>query len=178
MSALSTALYALTAAQGIAGAAGQRQQARGVIAQGAYQSAADETNARLATARARDAVARGAAAEREFRRGTRGLVGTQRAVSAANGVMVDDGSALDLNLDAETLGELDALTIRNNAAREAWGFQTEATSYRARAAMARLAARQAAGALRGASIGTLLTTGATLVGMYKDSRDRSGGSTA
>jgi hypothetical protein len=39
--------------------------------------------------------------------------------------------------DQAYLGELDALSIRNNAQREAWGFKMEATDLRKRAEIAR-----------------------------------------
>jgi hypothetical protein len=83
-------------------------------------------NADLADQQAADAEARGAVAENEYRTQVRGLIGSQRAGFAANGVDVGFGSSVDVQADAARLGELDALTIRSNAAREAWGYKVQA----------------------------------------------------
>lgn len=53
-------------------------------------------------------------------------IGTQRAVQAANGIDVNSGSAAQLQDDTAMIGELDALTIQNNAAREAYGYRIQA----------------------------------------------------
>jgi hypothetical protein len=53
-------------------------------------------------------------------------IGTQRSAQAANGIDVNSGSAAQLQDDTAMLGELDALTIQNNAAREAYGYQVQA----------------------------------------------------
>src|SRR3989304_3955374 len=47
------------------------------------------------------------------------------------------GAAADVQADAAFQGELDALTIRTNAAREAWGYQVQAEDLRTRATIAR-----------------------------------------
>ncbi|KAF0146654.1 MAG: hypothetical protein FD153_1 [Rhodospirillaceae bacterium] len=97
------------------------------------------------------------------------LLGEQRTALAANGVVVDDGSAQDIQRDTQTLGAMDALTIRGNAAREAWGHtadrnlaQYQASVYRAGGdaahQMGRLQGQQAAWAGTFGA-GTALTSG-------------------
>ncbi len=95
----------------------------------AAKKAGDETGAIL-DQRARDARTIGADEEQRYRANVRGLIGSQRAGFAAQGVDVGQGSAVDVQADAAYLGELDALTIRNNAAREAWGYEVEADQAR------------------------------------------------
>lgn len=90
-------------------------------------------NARLSDAQAADAIARGYDLETRFRRDLRGVVGSQRVSYAAQGVEVDEGSALEVQEDTVYWGEVDALQIRVNAAREAWGYQVEAEDFRMRA---------------------------------------------
>jgi hypothetical protein len=58
------------------------------------------------------------------------LIGTQRAGFAGQNVDVGQGSPTDVQGDAAYLGELDALKIRNNAAREAWGYRVQAQNAR------------------------------------------------
>jgi hypothetical protein len=98
-------------------------------------------NAAMAEARARDALARGAEEESRYRQGVKVLIGSQRAGFAAQGVDVGVGSPVDVTADAAFLGELDALTLRNNARREAWGYRVEAENFRLGGQQAQTAAR-------------------------------------
>lgn len=107
------------------------------------QAAADDQagiadyNANVADLQAADALARGTEQENKFRAGVRGIVGSQRAGTAAGNIDVSYGSAVDVQADAAFLGEQDALQIRTNAAREAWGFQVQGEDLRRRAAVTR-----------------------------------------
>lgn len=128
-----TAPMMLTAASGI-GALGS---AFGQYQAGQYNSDVARFNERIARMQARDAWERGLEAVGRHRQSVRKLIGSQRAALAAQGVDVNDGSALAVQQDTIALGEQDALTIRNNAAREAWGFRVQAAGYRSAAGMAR-----------------------------------------
>jgi len=86
-------------------------------------------NQQVAGGQAQDAIARGEVEERRYRTSIRQLIGEQRASMSAQGLDVSFGSALDLQLDVAYYGELDALTIRNNAAREAWGYRMQGAGY-------------------------------------------------
>ncbi len=151
---------------GASAAVGLTLAGGGLQAYGQYQSGrANERlmdyNARLAEQQAEDALARGREAEGLQRLKTRVTIGSQRARMAASGVDISaEGSAIDLVADTARLGELDALTIRNNAAREAWGYRTQATDYRMRGDIARTEGTYGA-------IGTLLTTGSRAYGMTR-----------
>lgn len=83
-------------------------------------------NAAMLEFQAKDAITRGAEAEDLFRKQLKGVIGSQRASFAAQGIDVDSGSALDVQKDTAYQGELDALTIRANSAREAWGYSMNA----------------------------------------------------
>ena len=74
---------------------------------------------------------------------TRAAVGGIKAAQAANGVDVNSGSAKDVQQTQSMLGALDALTIRSNAARQAFGFQQEAVSNEAQAKLDKTAAANA-----------------------------------
>lgn len=131
-------------------------------------------NAAVADLQARDAIERGVDEENRFRSSVKVMVGSQRAGFAASNVDVSYGSAADVQADAAYLGELDALTIRTNAAREAWGYQVQAEDLRKRATIARkegvyaeqagkttAAAQRTSGTL--GVIGTIANTGASLL---------------
>jgi hypothetical protein len=130
-----------------------------------------EYNASVADLQAKDAVQRAAESESNFRSGVRGMIGAQRAGFAAGNIDVAYGSAIDVQADAAYLGELDALTIRTNGVREAWGFKVQAQDLRTRAAIARKEGTQilAEGASRQTAArwemaGTILGASASLAG--------------
>lgn len=91
---------------------------------------------------------------------TRGEVGAIKTNQAAGGVSVDSGSAVDTRVSAEELGKLDALTIRSNAAKEAYGYQTQAANFEAESELDKAEASHdlEAGWIKGA--GTLIGGGA------------------
>ena len=91
-----------------------------------------EQNAGIEEQRAAQAIEAGRVAEEQFRQKGEQLKGAQRAGFAASGVEVDTGSALDVAQDTAELTELDALTIRHNAALQAFDFNVSARNQRLR----------------------------------------------
>lgn len=119
--------------------AGKQEKKAGEAQRAVAESQAEliDFNASVADQQAADALARGAQEEQRFRQGINGIIGAQRAAAAGSNVDVGFGSALDVQADAAFLGELDALNIRTNAAREAWGYDVEAYDTRRRAEITR-----------------------------------------
>jgi hypothetical protein len=111
----------------------------------AAQSAASDMriNAGYAKEAANDALSRGRYDADLQRIRTGQAIGTQRAAMAANGGLVNEGSNAQLQEDTAALGELDALTIQNNAAREAYGLKVQAISGYSNANKTALAGQQA-----------------------------------
>lgn len=126
-----------------AGALGAAQQGNAAAGAAQYQAAVARNNQRVAEWQARDAEDRGRVAEQNQRFKTSGVIGAQRAAAGASGVEVNTGSAADLTADTAALGELDALTIRSNAGREAWGHRVNADNYAANAEMLDVQAKEA-----------------------------------
>ncbi len=123
-------------------AASLASSAIGSIAQGKAQSASDKYNAQIArnntqiaTQNATFAGEEGAVNAGAEELKTRAQVGSIKASQAANGVDVNTGSAVDVRSSAAELGELSAINIRSNAARSAYGYQTQASSDTAQAAL-------------------------------------------
>lgn len=120
-----------------------------LLEQGAEENARiGEYNASLLEAKARDAQRRGFEDESRFRIDLRGLLGSQRAGYAGQNVDVGTGSPVDVVTDTAYQGELDALTLRTNAAREAWGYRAEAENERMQAAATRRLGKLQAGSTR------------------------------
>jgi len=118
-------------------ATAKREEAKASNKAAEYNAQISERNAEIAELQAVDAEKRGVIAESQHRLRMARLVGSQRVSAAGSGVVVDEGSPLEILQDADRFGELDALTIRANAAREAWGFRTQVGDFTSRAALAR-----------------------------------------
>jgi hypothetical protein len=116
---------ALGAASLAFGAMGAYQQSASAKASMEYQSQVAQNNAITAEYQAQDAVKRGEVAEAEQRRRTSMMKGSQTARLAANGLDISEGSALNILSDTDWMGEQDALTVRDNASREAWGYRQQ-----------------------------------------------------
>ncbi len=121
-SAAITASFYSTMAATLVSVNSARQQAR------ASRSIA-RRNAAIARQRVVDARLRGGAAELRKRRQIHRLLGAQRAAGGASGAQIESGSLQRLQDDVVTLGELDVMTIRNNASREALGLETQAQNF-------------------------------------------------
>lgn len=137
---------------------GSAISAYGQAEAGDYNAALAEQNAKVAGIQAQDALTRGTAEESRYRGQVSKLMGRQRAAIGSSGIEAS-GSALDILADTARTGELDALTIRNNAAREAWGYRVQAVNSRAQGKIDKFSSRVGA-------LGTLLTGGAQAYGIY------------
>lgn len=101
------------------------------------QARIDEQNAAVADMASADAVSRGRTQETVSRLKGGERIAAQTAGYAASGVDVQSGSAQDVEAATALTNELDAQMIRANAAREAWGYRTQAGQFRLRAQLAR-----------------------------------------
>lgn len=98
---------------------------------------------------------------------TRQLIARQRVGMGANGIELDSGSALDVQLDSQMMGELDAENIKRNAELKARAYlqQGENFNYQADANIASGNAAQRAGVLNGVASG-LSGAGSVISGYY------------
>lgn len=124
-----------------------------------YQAEVETQNKQQGLLAAADAINRGDIEEANARTRTRLLIGQQRAGYAAAGVELGSGSPLSTTADTAMLGELDALTIKNNAQREAWGYSSQSAEFANKAAMTKIAAKNNTGS-------TLLTGGSQVLEQY------------
>lgn len=120
---------------------GAIQQGQAAKDQANYQAQVAENNAILAQRAADDERAIGREEERRQRIITEQQIGEARAMFAGQGVLVDEGTALDLTSDIAEIGELDALTIRSNAERRAMALEAEGANFQGEASLARARGR-------------------------------------
>jgi hypothetical protein len=123
MSIASTAMSVYSA---VSGAKGEQGQAK-------YNAAVARNNALSAEYQAQDAISRGNKAAEDHSRKVAALSGTQRASMAARGLDLSEGTPVDILTDTELFGTYDTNTIKDNAAKEAWGARSAASNYRGQA---------------------------------------------
>ncbi len=131
-----------------------------------YNAAVMNRNAENSNAQATRVEEQGAIDEKVHRQKVQQMIGTQRAGFANTGLLVDDGTSLDVTKDTAGFGDLDAQTIRNNAAVQAWGVRNQSADYRAGANLATM--RNSSGMLQAG--GSLLAGGSQLVGQYSSAK--------
>lgn len=132
-------------------AAGAFTGAFGAYTQSKDNQQALNEQARIVDFQAKDAERRGALTLNKHRLNVAQIKGTQRAALAARGLALDEGSALNILQDTDYLSEVDASTIQDNTAREAWALRTNASQLRSRAAQERPGLAAATSLLSGAT---------------------------
>lgn len=119
-------------------------QAQAAEQQAKFQSDIAGINAKLAEGQAEDAITRGNSEAGRAINKARRVAGSQRLAAAAQGLNIAVGSPAEAARDTETMGAIDAMTIKNNAVREAYGYRMEAINTRLNARSGQIAARQEA----------------------------------
>lgn len=151
---------------------GSMQQGKAAQAQANYQAAVANNNAKLAEWQAQDAIERGKEEERQHRTQVQRFLGSQRAAIAGSGFEMGDETSLSLLSDTAAQGELDALTIRSNAEREAWGYKVQGSNYQADAGLARMRGQSAASSSMWAAGSDLLSGAAKFGSTYQDYKQK------
>ena len=101
------------------------ESAAAIKAQGSYASTIANTNAAMANLKASQTLQAGDVEASRQNLKTQAAVGSVRAAAGASGVDVNKGSPAMTQAGITTAGGIDVATIKNNAARAAWGYQTQ-----------------------------------------------------
>lgn len=142
-STLSTVGTVASALSGVTGAIGSLSSAEAQKKAAGYQARVAQNNQAIAGNAANLAAASGESQVEQQGMKTAAEVGAIKAAQAASNIDVNTGSALDVRSSAAALGELDALTIRSNAEKAVYGYQTQGISYGAQAGLEQAQAAQA-----------------------------------
>lgn len=167
----STAAYlslGATALGAVTSAMGSIQQGKAQAAQYKYQAAVDRNNKIISDRQYQDAIKRGEAAEEDVRRKTAQIISKQRTGFASNNIDLGSDVVFDTLSDSSMFGELDALTVRSNAAREAYGYQVQGMNYQASANNSLMAAKNAKSAAKTSAFSSVLSGASTLASNYAD----------
>lgn len=108
---------------GIFGAIGSQQQAQALGMQGQMYSQQGDQALALSKVGSADALARGNQQAGVIQTKGSQLAGAQQVGFAASGVDTQSGSPLSAMADTRMMSAMDQATVKNNAAREAWGIQ-------------------------------------------------------
>lgn len=137
-------------------ALGTAQKAHAAREQGKLEESVARRNAATARIKADEARRRGEVLANRRRTEGRARVASQRAGFAAQGIVVNTGTALEVQEAEDRLTDEDVIQIRNNAALDAWGFDTQAQEADFGAKTAKFNRRQAvSGAILGGFTGAL-----------------------
>lgn len=158
------ALGASAAGAGI-GAIGAMNQGKAQSNALMYQAQVAENNAQIARNNAQLVTQSGEQQTANEGQKTRADVGAIKASQAASNIDVNTGSAVDVRSSAAELGQLNALTIRSNTAREAYGYEVAATGQQATAALDTAGAANAVRAGTTNAISSLLGGASSTAGM-------------
>lgn len=140
-----------------------------------YQSKVAKTNEGIARMQAADAIIRGQDNENTVRQKTAQLKATQVAALAARNIDLGSGSPLEILTTTDFMGERDARTVRDNAAKEAWSHDVQAGAYADDAAMLDWRAKQQTPTADAFS--TLLTGAGQVASSWYAMRNRTTGGT-
>lgn len=100
-------------------------QSRALKAAGDYQETVANTNAEIANIETEQILSSADASVSRRDMARRAMIGSARARAGASGTDVNSGSNALITIGEDFAGKIDALTIRNNAARAAWGYKVQ-----------------------------------------------------
>lgn len=158
---------------GIAGIAGAGINAMGQMgamnaqsANAAYKAQVAANNQKIALENAGMETQSG-----EINAGNRGLktraqIGATKAGEGASGVDVNTGSFAKARASEAERGMTDALTIRSEAAKKAWAYETQAANFGAESQLDRAEADQASAAAPWVGIGSFLSSASSVGEKY------------
>lgn len=135
--------YVLMAASAVVAASGAQQAAAANRDSANFRAQVSLNNQQISQKNSELATAAGAEQAAEQGLKTKAVVGKIKAAQAASNIDVNSGSAVDVRSSASELGQLDALTVRSNAARAAYGFDVQASNYGAQSQLDRAEAKNA-----------------------------------
>ncbi len=130
-------------ASAAAGAVGSMQAAKAQATNARFQSQVAQNNATIEKQNADYAAKAGQEAATVQSLKEAQTAGAIKASQAANNIDVNSGSAVDVQESQKETGELDTLTVMNNAMLQSYGYNTQATNFSAEAGLQSQQADQA-----------------------------------
>lgn len=152
----------MTVAGGAVSAVGAARKGKADSQAQAYQAQVARNNQVISEQNAVREIDKGRLEEQAKRMQTRALIGSLRASGAGSGFDVNSGSKVDLMAGAADLGELDAMTIKNNAQSRADSLRNQGASFSAEASMRDRASKYASDSIGWNIASSILDTGSSV----------------
>lgn len=127
-----------------------------------YQAGIAQLNKQIALQNADYAVATGETQARDYGMGAAQKFGAIRAAQGASGIDVGSGSTQDVQKGQKLATSIDLGTIRQNAARVAYGYETGAAQDEAQSRLYGMASKDAESAGRIKALGSLISGAASV----------------
>lgn len=124
-----------TAASGAVGGYGAVKQGEAQAAAAKFNAGVESQNAAISSQNAQIAEQSGEAQAGIQGQKTKQAIGASIAGEGASGVDVSSGSFTNVQSSERQLGEIDAMTIKSNAAREAYGYKVKSASEQGQSAV-------------------------------------------
>ncbi len=124
----------------ISGAIGSFYAAKQQQANLRFQAEMSQINARMAESQAQSLLDQGQRQIGQITMRAGKVKSAQRAAMAANGIVLGEGSAAEVEATTDLIKEIDALTINANATRAAWASRTQGVNESNRALLSRASA--------------------------------------
>lgn len=163
---ISLTMMGMAVAGGAIAAKSKMDSAGAQASNAAYQAQVAENNAKVADQNAALETQSGEIQATNYGLKTRAKVGATTAQQGASGVDLNTGSSVDVRAGESELGALDALTIRSNAARRAYGYTVAATGDRAQSGLLSTESSQIKEAAPWQAAASLLSTASSAGGKY------------
>ncbi len=151
VSAVAGASLAMMGAGAVSGAIGSYYGAKSQKSSLKFQADMAEFNARQAEKSAQSALVAGQRQEQGVRLRTAQVKSASRVAMAANGLDLSSDTAQNILNTTDYMGEVDALTVEQNALQSAWGYRMQGVGQEISAGIMR-------GTAAGISPGTAATT--------------------
>lgn len=141
----------------ILGAVGEKKKAQATSQMYTYQAGIADLNRRISENNRDYAITAGGEEAKRFGMKAAQTRGSIIAKQGASGVDVGSGSAKEVQKGFQKVTDLDMATIRNNAARKAWGYQMEAETAKKQTEMYNAASSNSLEAGNIAAMGSLIS---------------------
>lgn len=158
--------YAAVAAGTALSAAAKKSAMGAEIDAANYRAGVARNNAIIGEQNAKYATQTGEVRADVSKMRTTGATGAERAAYSASGIDTSSGTPLKVQENTAELGSLDTLTIRNNAARAAYGYRVAGLGYTAEAGLAGRSAGYSRDAGNLGVMGSLIGGAGSLAGKW------------
>lgn len=163
-------------ASGVVGYFGAKQSAQAEASAAEYNATVNQMNSKVATKNSEIAAQAGEAQMGIVGQKGKAQFGDIRASQGASGIDPNSGSAMDVQRSASALAHIDAMTVRANAIREAYGYDTQSASFKAQVGLDKMAAKKDIEAGKYQAAQSILGGVSGAAGTYYNWKINSGGS--